>query len=87
MDALTSVVTALAAAAAAALQSTVEQTVKDSYAALKGHIQRQYAQVSADLLAQDRSSEGRRAAERVQARHEEDYRPPVSYPPGPRCGG
>jgi hypothetical protein len=43
MDALTSIVTALAAGAAAALQSTVEQTVKDSYAALKGLIQRQYA--------------------------------------------
>jgi hypothetical protein len=35
MDPLTSVVTALAAGAAAALQSTVEQGVKDGYAALK----------------------------------------------------
>ena len=34
MDPLTSVVTALAAGAAAALQSTVEQGVKDGYAAL-----------------------------------------------------
>jgi hypothetical protein len=34
MDPLTSLVTALAAGAAAALQSTVEQGVKDSYAAL-----------------------------------------------------
>jgi len=35
MDPLTSLVTALAAGAAAALQSTVEQVVKDSYAALR----------------------------------------------------
>jgi hypothetical protein len=42
MDPLTSLVTALAASAAAALQSTVEQGVKGSYAALKGLIQRKY---------------------------------------------
>ena len=42
MDPLTSLVTALAAGAAAALQSTVEQGVKDGYAALKGLIQRKY---------------------------------------------
>jgi hypothetical protein len=46
MDPLTSLVTALAAGAAAALQSTVEQGVKDGYAALKALIQRKYAQVS-----------------------------------------
>jgi hypothetical protein len=42
---LTSLVTALAAGAVAALQSTVEQVVKDGYAALKGLIQRKYAWV------------------------------------------
>ena len=36
MDALTSLVTALAAGAAAALKPTVEQAVKDSYTARKG---------------------------------------------------
>jgi hypothetical protein len=40
MDPLTRLVTALAAGAAAALKPTVEQAVKDSYAALKGLIQR-----------------------------------------------
>jgi hypothetical protein len=35
MDPLTSLVTALAAGAAAALKPTVEQGVKDGYAALK----------------------------------------------------
>jgi hypothetical protein len=42
MDPLTSLVTTLAAGAAAALPSTVEQAVKDGYAALKGLIARQY---------------------------------------------
>jgi hypothetical protein len=59
MDPLTSLVTALAAGAAAALQSTVEQGVKDGYAALKGLIQRKYARVSVELLEQDPASEGR----------------------------
>ena len=60
MDPLTSLVTALAAGAAAALQSTVEQVVKDSYAALKGLIQRKYTQVSLDQLETNPSSNSRR---------------------------
>jgi hypothetical protein len=60
MDPLMSIVTALAAGAAAALQSTVEQVVKDGYAALKSLIQRKYTQVNIDLLEQDPASEGRR---------------------------
>jgi len=60
MDPLTSLVTALAAGAAAALQSTVEQVVKDSYAALKGLIQRKYAQVQVDQLEANPSSKNRR---------------------------
>jgi hypothetical protein len=61
MDPLTSVVTALAAGAAAALQSTVEQGVKDSYAALKRLIQHKYTRVNVDVLEQDPASESRRA--------------------------
>jgi hypothetical protein len=60
MDPLTSIVTALTAGAAAALQSTVEQVVKDSYAALKGLIQRKYAQVNVDQLEANPSSKSRR---------------------------
>jgi hypothetical protein len=60
MDPLTSIVTALAAGAAAALQSTVEQVVKDGYAALKGIIQRKYAQVNIDQLEANPSSKSRR---------------------------
>ena len=60
MDALTSLVTALAAGAAAALKPTVEQAVKDSYTALKGLIQRKYAQVSLDQLEANPSSKSRR---------------------------
>jgi hypothetical protein len=60
MDPLTSLVTALAAGAAAALQSTVEQVVKDSYAALKGLIQRKYAQVDVNQLETNPSSKSRR---------------------------
>jgi len=51
----------VAAGTAAALQSTVEQAVKDSYAALKGHIQRKYAQVNLDQLEANLSSKSRRA--------------------------
>ena len=61
MDPLTSLVTALAAGAAAALQSTVEQGVKDAYAALKGLISRKYTRVNVDVLEQDPTSESRRA--------------------------
>ena len=60
MDPLTSLVTALAAGAAAALQSTVEQVVKDSYAGLKGLIQRKYAQVDVNQLEANPSSKSRR---------------------------
>jgi hypothetical protein len=60
MDPLTSLVTALAAGAAAALQSTVEQGVKGSYAALKGLIQRKYAQINLDQLETNPSSKSRR---------------------------
>jgi hypothetical protein len=60
MDPLTSIATALAAGAAAALQSTVEQVVKDSYAALKGLIQRKYAQVNVDQLEANPTSKSRR---------------------------
>ena len=60
MDALTSLVTALAAGAAAALKRTAEQAVKDSYTALKGLIQRKYAQVSLDQLEANPSSKNRR---------------------------
>jgi hypothetical protein len=60
MDSLTSIVTALAAGAAAALQLTAEQVVKDSYAALKGLIQRKYRRVNTDLRGRDPTSEGRR---------------------------
>jgi hypothetical protein len=60
MDPLTSVVTALAAGAAAALQSTVEQVVKDGYTALKGLIQRKYAQVNVNQLEADPTSKNRR---------------------------
>jgi hypothetical protein len=60
MDPLTSLVTALAAGAAAALQSTVEQVVKDGYAARKGLITRKYAQVNLDQLEANPSSKSRR---------------------------
>jgi hypothetical protein len=60
MDPLTSLVTALAAGAAAALKPTVEQAVKDSYAALKGLIQRKYTQVPVDLIEQQPASESHR---------------------------
>jgi flagellar capping protein FliD len=60
MDPLTILVTALAAGAAAALQSTVEQGVKDAYAALKGLIQRKYTQVNVDQLEANSSSKNRR---------------------------
>jgi hypothetical protein len=60
MDPLTSLVTALAAGTAAALQSTVEQAIKDSYAALKALIQRKYAQVNLDQLEANPSSKSRR---------------------------
>ena len=60
MDPLTSIVTALAAGAAAALQSTVEQAVKDTYAALKALIQRKYTQVNLDQLEANPSSKSRR---------------------------
>ena len=46
MDALTTLVTESAAGAAAALKPTGVQALKDSYTALKGLIQRKYAQVS-----------------------------------------
>jgi succinyl-CoA synthetase beta subunit len=60
MDPLTSLVTALAAGAAAALKSTVEQAVKDSYAALKKLIQRKYTQVQVNQLEINPSSRNRR---------------------------
>ena len=60
MDPLTSIVTALAAGAAVALQSTVEQVVKDSYAVLKGLIQRKYGQVDINQLEANPSSKNRR---------------------------
>jgi hypothetical protein len=60
MDPLTSLVTALAAGAAAALQSTVEQVVKDSYAALKALIQRKYTQVDVNQLEANPTSKNRR---------------------------
>jgi len=60
IDPLTSVVTALAAGAAAALKPTVEQIVKDSYAALKGLIQRKYAQVDVNQLEANPGSKSRR---------------------------
>jgi hypothetical protein len=60
MDPLTSLVTALVAGAATALKPTVEQAVKDSYAALKGFIQRKYAQVNLDQLETNPSSKSRR---------------------------
>jgi hypothetical protein len=60
MDPLASLVTALAAGAAAALQSTVEQVVKDGYAALKGLIQRKYTQVNLDQLEANPTSKSRR---------------------------
>jgi hypothetical protein len=60
MDPLTSIVTALAAGATAALQSTVEQGVKDGYAALKGLIQRKYARVNVEQLEANPSSKSRR---------------------------
>jgi len=60
MDPLTSLVTALAAGAAAALQSTVEQGVKDGYAAPKGLIQRKYARVNLGQLEANPSSKSRR---------------------------
>jgi len=60
MDPLTSLATALAAGAAAALQSTVEQAVKDGYAALKGLIQHKYTQVNVDQLEANPSSKSRR---------------------------
>jgi hypothetical protein len=60
MDPLTSLVTALAAGAAAALKPTVEQAVKDGYAALKGLIQRKYAQVNVGQLEANPSSKSRR---------------------------
>jgi hypothetical protein len=59
MDPLTSLVTALAAGASAALQSTVEQGVKDGYTALKGLIQRKYAQVDVDQLEANPRSKSR----------------------------
>jgi hypothetical protein len=60
MDPLTSLVTALAAGAAAALQSTVEQGVKDGYAALKGLIQRKYTHVDVNQLEPNPTSKNRR---------------------------
>jgi hypothetical protein len=51
MDPLTSLVTALTAGAAAALQSTVEQTVKDGYAALNELLTRPYTWVSISMMA------------------------------------
>jgi flagellar capping protein FliD len=60
MDPLTSLVTALAAGAAAALHSTVEQGVKDGYAALKGLIQRKYTRVQVDQLEANPTSKNRR---------------------------
>ena len=60
MDPLTSLVTALAAGAAAALQSSVEHGVKDGYAALKGLIQRKYAQVDVNQLEANPNSKSRR---------------------------
>ncbi len=56
MNPLTSLVTALAAGAAAALKPTMEQAVKDGYAALKGLIQRKYVQVQVDQLEANPSS-------------------------------
>jgi isopentenyl diphosphate isomerase/L-lactate dehydrogenase-like FMN-dependent dehydrogenase len=60
MDSLTSLVTALAAGAASAVQSTVEQVVKDSYAALKGLIQRKYTHVNLHQLEVNPNSNSRR---------------------------
>jgi hypothetical protein len=60
MDPLTSLVTALVAGAAAAVKPTVEQAVKDSYAALKGLIQRKYAQVDVSQIETNPSSKSRR---------------------------
>jgi hypothetical protein len=60
MDPLTSLVTALAAGAAAALKPTVKQAVKDGNAALKGLIQRKYAQVEVNQLEANPSSKSRR---------------------------
>jgi hypothetical protein len=60
MAPLPSIVTALAAGATAALQSTVEQAVKDGYAALKGLIQRKYARVNVEQLEANPSSKSRR---------------------------
>jgi hypothetical protein len=60
MDPLTSIVTALAAGAAAALQSTVEHVVKDGYTALKGLIQRKYAQVDVNQIEANPISKSRR---------------------------
>jgi hypothetical protein len=60
MDLLTSIVTALAAGASAALKPTVEQAVKDSYAALKGLIQRKYTQVDVNQLEANPTSKSRR---------------------------
>jgi hypothetical protein len=59
MEPLTSLVTALAAGAAAVLKPTVEQAVKDGYTALKGLIQRKYAQVSLDQLEANPGSKSR----------------------------
>jgi hypothetical protein len=60
MDPLTRLVTALAAGAAAALQSTVEQSIKDGSATLKGLIQRKYAQVNVERLEAQTSWKNRR---------------------------
>jgi hypothetical protein len=60
MDPLTSLVTALAAGAAAALKPTAEQVVKDGYTALKGLIQRKYAQVDVNQIEANPTSKNRR---------------------------
>jgi hypothetical protein len=61
MDPLTIIVTALASGAAARLTPTVEQAIKDGYAALKTLIGQKYKSVSVGLLEQDPASESRRA--------------------------
>jgi hypothetical protein len=58
--AFTSLVTSLAAGAAVSLQSTVEQGVKDGYAALQAWITCKDTRVNVDLLAQQAASESRR---------------------------
>src|SRR5260370_24017348 len=61
MDPISIIVMALVSGAAAAIKPTTEQAIKDSYAGIKGLIQRKFGRVDVAVLETDPASKARQA--------------------------